>query len=52
MLTIEEKELLNRLSKPPKCMHNPAKVIYKEKYIQCGECGFIAKRIFARPPHE
>lgn len=44
-LTRDEEELLIRLSKPPKCMHDPKAVIERENHWQCGLCGLIAKKI-------
>jgi ribosomal protein S27AE len=40
-----EKQLLDKLSKPPKCMHDPKVVIEKQNHWQCGQCGLIAEKI-------
>jgi ribosomal protein S27AE len=44
MLTKEEEILLRKLSKSPKCMHDPILAIERENHWQCGQCGLIAKK--------
>lgn len=44
-LTLEEEILLHRLSKPPKCMHDPKEVIDLGNSWQCPQCGLVAKKI-------
>ncbi len=43
-LTEEEAILLNKLSAPPECMHDPEFVIETISDWQCGACGFVAKK--------
>lgn len=43
-LTKKEKDLLIRLSKSPKCMHNPALVREFDRYWECGQCGLVAEK--------
>jgi len=41
--TDEDRDLLKRLSPPPKCMHNPALIeeLKDPPRWKCGECGRI-----------
>lgn len=43
-LTQEEIDLLNRLKKPPKCMHEQEYTSEDETYITCNACGLIARK--------
>ena len=44
MLTKEEKELMDRLSEPPKCMHDTFNIIDHGKHWECRLCGLKAKK--------
>ena len=44
-LTDEEKDLLKRLSKSPKCMHPLDKMEEKLFVWKCHKCGMMAKKI-------
>lgn len=45
----EERDLINRLSSPPKCMHDPKQCLTDKdeegaEYWVCGQCGIWARK--------